>query len=108
MLDEPTAALGVKQAGIVLRYIVMAKKRGLAVIFITHNPNHAYPVGDYFVILRRSGVEGDLRKDELPLEGLMRMKAVSDLRHLVDELGAGRDGARHEEEVEELRGDRVA
>jgi simple sugar transport system ATP-binding protein len=38
ILDEPTAALGVKQAGIVLRYIVHAKQRGLAVIFITHNP----------------------------------------------------------------------
>ena len=50
ILDEPTAAFGVKQAGIVLRYIVMAKKRGVAVIFITHNPNHAYPVGDHFVI----------------------------------------------------------
>lgn len=87
ILDEPTAALGVKQAGIVLRYIVMAKKRGLAVIFITHNPNHAYPVGDHFVILRRGRVEGDFRKEALPLDRLMRMMAGGeDLRHLVDEL----------------------
>ncbi len=45
ILDEPTAALGVKQAGVVLRYIVQAKQRGIGVIFITHNPHHAYPVG---------------------------------------------------------------
>jgi simple sugar transport system ATP-binding protein len=87
ILDEPTAALGVKQAGIVLRYIVMAKKRGVAVIFITHNPNHAYPVGDHFVILRRGRVDGDFPKEELPLDGLMRMMAGGeDLRNLVEEL----------------------
>ncbi|MDQ3659779.1 MAG: ATP-binding cassette domain-containing protein [Actinomycetota bacterium] len=87
ILDEPTAALGVKQAGVVLRYIVMAKKRGLAVIFITHNPNHAYPVGDHFVILRRGRVEGDFRKEELPLDRLMQMMAGGeDLSNLVEEL----------------------
>jgi simple sugar transport system ATP-binding protein len=87
ILDEPTAALGVKQAGVVLRYIVMAKRRGLAVIFITHNPNHAYPVGDHFVILRRGRVEGDFRKEELPFQGLMQMMAGGeDLSNLVEEL----------------------
>ena len=53
ILDEPTSALGVKQAGVVLRYILQARDRGVAVIFITHNPHHAYPVGDRFVILNR-------------------------------------------------------
>ena len=52
ILDEPTSALGVKQSGVVLRRIVEARDQGLAVIFITHNPNHAYPVGDRFVILQ--------------------------------------------------------
>ena len=87
ILDEPTAALGVKQAGVVLRYIVMAKRRGLAVIFITHNPNHAYPVGDHFVILRRGRVDGDFRKNELALDALMQMMAGGeDLSSLVEEL----------------------
>ena len=45
ILDEPTAALGVKQSGVVLKYIIQARERGLGVIFITHNPHHAYPVG---------------------------------------------------------------
>ena len=39
ILDEPTSALGVKQSGVVLRYVVEAARRGLGVIFITHNPN---------------------------------------------------------------------
>jgi simple sugar transport system ATP-binding protein len=114
ILDEPTAALGVKQAGIVLRYVVLAKKRGLAVILITHNPNHAYPVGDQFVILKRGRVEGAFRKEELALEELMQMMAGGeDLARLSAELerAAAETGeaelaeAAHglEEEVEGLR-----
>lgn len=87
ILDEPTAALGVKQAGNVLRHIVMAKRGGLAVILITHNPNHAYPVGDHFIILRRGRKDGDFRKAELPLGELMRsMAGGEDLEMLVEEL----------------------
>ena len=53
ILDEPTSALGVKQSGVVLRYVAQARERGLGVIFITHNPHHAFPVGDRFVVLNR-------------------------------------------------------
>ena len=53
ILDEPTAALGVRQSGVVLKYVAKARDRGLGVIFITHNPHHAYPVGDRFMLLRR-------------------------------------------------------
>lgn len=87
ILDEPTAALGVKQAGVVLRYIVQAKSRGIGVIFITHNPHHAYPVGDHFVILRRGQVYGDYTKDELPLNQLVQMMAGgAELENLAHEL----------------------
>ena len=65
ILDEPTSALGVKQSGVVLRYIVEAAKRGLGVIFITHNPAHAYPVGDRFLILNRGQSMGNFAKDEI-------------------------------------------
>jgi len=87
ILDEPTAALGVKQAGIVLKYILQAKQRGIGVIFITHNPHHAYPVGDHFVILRRGQIYGDYTKEELPLEQLVQMMAGgADLEALSHEL----------------------
>ena len=89
ILDEPTAALGVKQAGVVLKYILQAKQRGIGVIFITHNPHHAYPVGDHFVILRRGKVFGDYTKDEIPLEQLVQMMAGgADLEALSHELEA--------------------
>ena len=87
ILDEPTAALGVKQAGVVLKYILQAKNRGIGVIFITHNPQHAYPVGDHFVILRRGQVYGDYAKKDLPLEQLVQMMAGgADLEVLKHEL----------------------
>jgi simple sugar transport system ATP-binding protein len=87
ILDEPTAALGVKQAGVVLRYIVQAKQRGVGVIFITHNPHHAYPVGDHHVILRRGQVFGDFSKEDLGLEKLVQMMAGGEeLKNLAHEL----------------------
>ena len=87
ILDEPTAALGVKQAGIVLHYIVKAKRQGLGVIFITHNPNHAYPVGDHFLILRRGRILGDYRKDEVTQQELINLMAGGeDLAKLQQEL----------------------
>ena len=75
ILDEPTSALGVRQAGVVLRYILQARDRGLAVILITHNPHHAYPVGDRFVLHNRGQQKGDFRKGEINLPDLTRLMA---------------------------------
>jgi simple sugar transport system ATP-binding protein len=75
ILDEPTAALGVKQSGNVLRQVVAAKRRGLAVILITHNPNHAYPVGDRFIVLQHGRKHSDFRKGEVPMEDVTRLMA---------------------------------
>jgi simple sugar transport system ATP-binding protein len=72
ILDEPTAALGVAQSGLVLRYIAQAARdQGIGVIFITHNPHHAYLVGDHFMMLSRGEVELDAARSELKLESLM-------------------------------------
>jgi simple sugar transport system ATP-binding protein len=78
ILDEPTSALGVKQAGTVLRYIAQARARGIAVIFITHNPHHAYPIGDTFTILKRGRTLGTYTKDELSREEMIRMMSGGD------------------------------
>ena len=75
ILDEPTAALGVRQSGVVLKYIAKARDRGLGVIFITHNPHHAYPVGDRFMLLRRGRSMGDFPKAEMTLDELVQMMA---------------------------------
>ncbi len=75
ILDEPTSALGVKQSGVVLKRIVEARNQGLAVIFITHNPRHAYPVGNRFLILNRGKSMGSFAKDEITIDELTQLMA---------------------------------
>ena len=89
ILDEPTSALGVKQAGVVLKYVLQARDRGVAVIFITHNPHHAYPVGDRFVILNRGRSLGSYAKTEIDQQELTRLMAGGrELAELEHELAA--------------------
>jgi simple sugar transport system ATP-binding protein len=85
ILDEPTAALGVKQSGVVLKYVAAARDRGLGVIFITHNPHHAYLVGDHFNVLRLGTLELSASRAEVTLEELTNHMAggaeLAALRH---------------------------
>jgi len=78
ILDEPTAALGVKQSGVVLKYVARARDAGLGVIFITHNPHHAYMVGDHFVILKLGKMVLDRTRDETDLDELTNQMAGGD------------------------------
>src|SRR3546814_4930184 len=75
ILDEPTSALGVSQASMVLRYIAQARARGLGVIFITHNVHHAYPVGDKFTLLNRGRSLGTFAKSDISREQVLEMMA---------------------------------
>jgi simple sugar transport system ATP-binding protein len=100
ILDEPTAALGVKQSGVVLKYVAAARDAGLGVIFITHNPHHAFMVGDHFVVLRQGEVELDAARADLTLDDLTLHMAggaeLAALRHELDRLDAPDMGALHE------------
>jgi simple sugar transport system ATP-binding protein len=75
ILDEPTAALGVKQSVNVLKLIRRARERGISVIFITHNVNHAYPVGDSFTLLNRGRSMGTFAKADVAKEQVLDMMA---------------------------------
>ncbi|MEU2616769.1 ATP-binding cassette domain-containing protein [Streptomyces sp. NPDC007157] len=90
ILDEPTAALGVKQSGVVLKYVAAARDQGLGVVLITHNPHHAYLVGDRFVLLRRGAMVGSYDRDSVTLDELtQQMAGGSDLDSLRHELRRG-------------------
>ena len=75
ILDEPTAALGVKQSVNVLKLIHRARARGISVIFITHNVNHAYPVADSFTLLNRGKSMGTYAKAAISKEAVLDMMA---------------------------------
>jgi simple sugar transport system ATP-binding protein len=100
ILDEPTAALGVKQAGVVLKYIIQARERGLGVIFITHNPHHAYPVGDRFLLLNRGKSIGYYAKEQVTLDELTALMAggseLEQLSHELESAGGAAAKAAHE------------
>ncbi len=85
VLDEPTAALGVKQSGVVLKYVAAARERGLGVVLITHNPHHAYLVGDHFTVLRLGTLELSAPRASIGLEELTHHMAggaeLAALRH---------------------------
>src|SRR3981081_88689 len=75
ILDEPTSALGVKEAAVVLKYVVQSKAKGIGVIFITHNVHHAWAVGDTFTVLNRGRSYGTFRKAGTHREKLLQMMA---------------------------------
>ncbi|MBP1807727.1 ATP-binding cassette domain-containing protein [Rubellimicrobium aerolatum] len=75
ILDEPTAALGVKQASHVLRIVLEARRRGLAVIFITHQVTHAMAVGDRFAVLIRGSLAASFAKGERTREEITDLMA---------------------------------
>ncbi len=88
IMDEPTAALGVKQSGMVLDLIRRVRDRGLPVVLISHDMPHVFEVADRIHVQRlgrRAAVlnpqrismsdtvalmTGALRPDELPAEAL--------------------------------------
>jgi simple sugar transport system ATP-binding protein len=91
LLDEPTAALGVKQSGVVLKYIAAARDRGLGVILVTHNPHHAHLVGDHFSVLRLGTLELSAPRSEVGLEELTHhMAGGAELAALTHELAQAR------------------
>jgi simple sugar transport system ATP-binding protein len=92
ILDEPTAALGVKESSHVLRIIMQAKMKGIAVILITHNVTHALTVGDHFAVLIHGEKADDFRRGERTRE------------EIIDLMAGGEAMAELEKEIENLTG----
>jgi simple sugar transport system ATP-binding protein len=92
ILDEPTAALGVKEATHVLRIIMQARNKGIAVVFVTHNVLHAMMVGDHFAVLIHGEKADDFRKGERTREQITDLmaggEAMADLEAELDQLQA--------------------
>jgi simple sugar transport system ATP-binding protein len=73
ILDEPTSALSVAETRKVLTYVTNAKERGLSVILITHNVNHAYPLADQYTIIRRGKKVGTYDREELSVDDVSNL-----------------------------------
>ena len=73
IMDEPTGALGVKETGRILNMILELKKKGLSIILITHNMEHAFLVADRFYVLRAGEKVGERKKEETNMEEIVKM-----------------------------------
>ena len=92
ILDEPTSALGVRQSGIVLKYVLSAKERGVAVVFITHNQHHAFLVGDRFYLINRGKMINEFQRKDVKLDELtMAMAGGAELEALTHEISQVKD-----------------
>ncbi len=98
ILDEPTAALGVKEATHVLRIIMQARAKGIAVVLVTHNVLHAMMVGDHFAVLIRGEKADDFRKGERTREQITDLmaggEAMADLEAELAEMTSSVEGGR--------------
>jgi simple sugar transport system ATP-binding protein len=96
ILDEPTAALGVKEAAHVLRIVLQARQKGIAVIFITHQVVHALTVGDHFAVLIRGAKAADFRKGDKTREEITDLmaggEAMAELEGEIESYMATHDG----------------
>jgi simple sugar transport system ATP-binding protein len=58
-MDEPTAALGVPEQRKVMQLIRRLREQNIAIIFISHNLNDIFEIGDRIAILRQGRLVGD-------------------------------------------------
>ncbi|WP_064694831.1 ATP-binding cassette domain-containing protein [Rhizobium aegyptiacum] len=73
ILDEPTAALSLKETAKVLAYIQEAKRQGVSVVFITHNISHAYEVCDRFTVLYHGKVAETTSREDVSEQDLANL-----------------------------------
>jgi simple sugar transport system ATP-binding protein len=92
IMDEPTSALGVKESGIVLRLMAQVKAKGVAIVFVTHNVDHALAVGDKFVVLVHGAIAARFARGDRAREAVMSLMAGGEELHYlearVDDSGA--------------------
>jgi ABC-type sugar transport system ATPase subunit len=60
IMDEPTAALGVAQVGMVLDLVRRVRQTGIPVVFISHNMPQVFDVADRIIVLRLGEVVSEL------------------------------------------------
>jgi simple sugar transport system ATP-binding protein len=86
ILDEPTSALGVKEAAKVLRLIAQLRDQGVGIVFITHNARHALSVGDRFVVLIHGEVGAAFNRGEKSRDEVLNLMAGGDPTDQADDL----------------------
>jgi ABC-type sugar transport system ATPase subunit len=89
IMDEPTAALGVREAAAVLALVKEVKKSGLAVIMISHNLPQVFAVADRITVLRHCRTVGTVFTTETTPDHVVAM--ITGIERDAQELAGGMD-----------------
>ncbi|MEZ0345569.1 MAG: ATP-binding cassette domain-containing protein [Infirmifilum sp.] len=73
IMDEPTAALSVRETRQVLDHVLNVKNQGVSVIIISHNIYHVYEVSDRIVVLDHGRKIADVRREEVTPEEVIEV-----------------------------------
>jgi fructose transport system ATP-binding protein len=73
IMDEPTAALGVKESGMVLELILAVKARGVPVVLISHNLPNVFQVADRIQVMRLGKRSGIARPGEQTMDDVVAL-----------------------------------
>jgi len=84
ILDEPLAALSVRETREVLRQVEKARESGVSVIFITHNVYHVYPVAERFVMMDRGIKIGEVYKKDASPEDIIEIIATGKMSNTLE------------------------
>lgn len=76
LLDEPLAALSIKEARKVHDMILQIRDAGTSVVYITHNVYHVYPIADRFVLLDRGDKLSEVDKKDVTAEAIIEAIAT--------------------------------
>jgi ABC-type sugar transport system ATPase subunit len=84
LLDEPLAAMGVKEGALILDLVRDLKEQGLSIIIIAHNYGQVFPVCDRVNLLRGGKIEFDKYSRDTSVEELTEM-VVAEYRKALEE-----------------------
>lgn len=73
ILDEPTIALSVKEVQEVFEFISQLKRKGISIIFITHNLYQVFSMADRIVVLAHGKKLADIKKEETSVDNLSQL-----------------------------------
>lgn len=71
-MDEPTAALGVKESGAVLELVKKAKTNGVSVVMISHAMPHVMQLADRVIVMRHGHKVEEIEKQDVSMDRVVR------------------------------------
>lgn len=99
ILDEPTSSLDEGEVEKLFKVMNMLKKRGTAIVFVTHFLEQVYAVCDRITVLRNGHFVGEYKTEELPRFKLVATMMGKEFDDLADIKGSGTSSKKQSDEV---------